>query len=79
MIWVPLKMRFFRDSGVSPVLEYPKHSLRSWGRLSSCITYTLRFSVRYFLALTKKSLFLEVPINICLVVPIYFLSRGCRC
>ena len=67
MIWAPLKTRFFRDSGVSPVLE------------SSCITYTLRFSVRYFLALTKKSLFLEAPMSICVVVPIYFLSRGCRC
>jgi len=26
-----------------------------------CITYTLRFSARYFLALTKKAPFLEAP------------------
>jgi hypothetical protein len=43
-----LKMRFLRDSRVSPVLE------------SSCMFYTLRFCARGFLALTKKSLFLEV-------------------
>ncbi len=42
-------MHFFRDSGVSSVLE------------SLCMPYTLRFSVRCFLALTKKLLFLEVP------------------
>jgi len=64
-------MRFFRDSGVSSVLE------------SSCITYTFRFCARWLLklrsrpagqptavvstpfrllALTKKSLFLEAPL-----------------
>ena len=45
----PLKMRFFRDYFVSPVLE------------SSCMLYTLRFSARCFLVLTKKSLFLAAP------------------
>ncbi len=45
----PLKMHFFRDCGVSAVLE------------SSGITYTLRFCARCFLALAKKLLFLEVP------------------
>jgi hypothetical protein len=44
-------MVFFRDCGVSSVLE------------SSCMAYTLRFSVRCFLALTKKSEFLEVPFS----------------
>ena len=38
----PLKMHFFRDCRVSSVLE------------SSCMSYTLRFSARCFLALTKK-------------------------
>ena len=47
----PLKIVFFRDCGVSSVLE------------SSCMSYTLRFSVRCFLALTKKSEFLEVPLK----------------
>jgi hypothetical protein len=28
---------------------------------SSCMTYTLRFSTRCFLTLSKKSLFLEAP------------------
>ena len=37
-----LKMHLFRYSGVSTVLE------------SSCMTYTLRFCARYFLALPKK-------------------------
>ncbi len=41
-------MHFFRDCGVSAVLE------------SSCMTYTLRFCARCFLALTEKLLFLEV-------------------
>jgi hypothetical protein len=45
---VPLKVCFFRDSRVCPVL------VRQPGR-SSCITYTFRFSARRFLALTKKS------------------------
>ena len=45
-------MRFFRDCRVSAVLE------------ASCMTYTLRFCARHFLALTKKSLFLEVPIKL---------------
>jgi hypothetical protein len=60
-------MHFIRDCGVSSVLE------------PSCITYTLRFSAlascvalspasmqscaRDFLALMKKSLFLETPLN----------------
>ncbi len=51
-----LKMHFSRDSRVSPVLE------------SSCIPYTLRFSVRCFLALTRKSLFLEAPLIWLIVV-----------
>ena len=42
-------MAFFRDGGVSCVLD------------SSCMPYTLRVSVRPFLALAKKSEFLEVP------------------
>ncbi len=42
-------MHFSRDRGVAAVLE------------SSCIPYTLRFCVRRRLALTKKSLFLEMP------------------
>ena len=42
-------MHFFRDFGVSSVLE------------SSCTLCTLRFSARCFLELTEKSLFLEVP------------------
>jgi len=45
-------MHFSRDSGVSSVLE------------SSCMPYTLRFSVQRFLALTKKSLFLEMPYSV---------------
>ena len=45
-------MHFFRDCRVSAVLE------------SSCMTYTLRFCARHFLALTKKSLFLEVPLTL---------------
>jgi len=47
---VPLKMRFFRDYFVSFVLE------------SSCMPYTLRFSARCLLVLTKKSLFLAAPL-----------------
>ncbi len=39
----PLLIVFFRDCGVSAVLE------------SSCITHTLRFCARRFLVLTKKS------------------------
>jgi len=45
-------MHFSRDSCVSSVLE------------SSCMPYTLRFSVRGFLALTRKLLFLEAPLYI---------------
>ncbi len=45
---VPPKMSFFRDSGVSSVLE------------SSCIVYTFRHCARCFLALTKKILISEV-------------------
>jgi len=44
-------MHFFRDFGVSAVLE------------SSCISYTLRFCARRFLALTKKLLFLRTPLG----------------
>ena len=44
-------MVFSHDSGVSPVLE------------SSCMSYTLRFCVRCFLALARKSSFFEAPIN----------------
>jgi hypothetical protein len=47
-----LKMHFFHDSRVSSVLE------------SSCMSYTLRFCARCFLALAKKSLFLETPLDI---------------
>ena len=54
-------MRFFRGSIVSDVLADPKHSLRSRGQLSSCMTYTLRCCVRRRLTTTEKSLFLEVP------------------
>ncbi len=43
-------MHFFRDCGVSAVLE------------SSGMTYTLRFCARCFLALTKQLLFLEAPL-----------------
>ncbi len=45
-------MHFFRDCGVGSVLQ------------SSGITYTLRFCARCLLALTKKLLFLKVPIII---------------
>ena len=45
-----LKMHFFRDSGVSSVLE------------SSFTPRKLRLSGRCFLALTQKLLFLEVPL-----------------
>ena len=51
LLRAPLKIVFIRDCGVSSVLE------------SSCMLYTLRFSVRCFLALTKKSEFLEVPLS----------------
>ncbi len=44
-------MHFFRDCGVSAVLE------------SSGITYTLRFCARCFFALTKKLLLLEAPLS----------------
>ena len=50
MLYKP-KMHFFRDSGVSNVLA------------SSCVNYTLRFCARCFLALTKKSQFLEVSLG----------------
>ena len=43
-------MRFLRDSCVTPVLD------------SSCILYTLRICARDFLALAKKSLFLEAAL-----------------
>ncbi len=49
---VLLKMRFFCDGRVSSVLK------------SSCIAYTLRFSARCFLTLTKKSLFLEALLSL---------------
>ena len=45
-------MHFLRDNGVSSVLE------------SSCIIYTLRFCVRYFLVLTQKSQFLFSPLKL---------------
>jgi hypothetical protein len=44
-------MVFFRDSGVSSVLE------------SSFTPCKLRFCARYFLALTKNPHFLEVPFS----------------
>ena len=50
-IWASLKMHFFRDSGVSSVLE------------SSFTSRKLRLSGRCFLALTQKFLFLEMPRN----------------
>lgn len=69
MIRAPLKTHFFRGSGVSPVLK------------PSCIVYTLWFSVRCLLATTKKSLFLEAPMNLLssYLVPVYIEARGCRC
>ena len=48
-IRVYLKMRLFRDSYVSNILE------------SSCMHYTLRFCVCRFLALTKNPLLLDTP------------------
>lgn len=45
----PLKMHFFRDYSVIAVLK------------ASCMRYTLQFSARRFLVLTKKSLFLMAP------------------
>ncbi len=53
-------MHFLRDSGVSAVLEHLD------GTLFSCLPYTLRFSARRFLALTKKSLFIEAPLIKCI-------------
>ena len=50
-IRAPRKLVFSHDSCVSSVLE------------SSCMSYTLRFCARCFLALTKKSLFLEMPFS----------------
>lgn len=47
----PLEIVYFRDCCVSSMLE------------SSCVPYTLRFSSGCFLALTKKSYFLELPLN----------------
>ncbi len=76
MIRAPLKTHFFRGSGVSPVLK------------PSCIVYTLWFSVRIFSpqaptfgATTKKSLFLEAPMNLLssYLMPVYIEARGCRC
>ena len=48
----PRKMVFSHDNCVSPVLE------------SSCMSYTLWFCARCFLALARKSSFFEVP-SIC--------------
>ena len=48
-------MHFFRYCCVGSVLE------------SSCMTYTLRFSARCLLALTKKLLFLKIPFVILLL------------
>jgi hypothetical protein len=53
---VLLKMRFFHDGRVSSVLEF------------LCISYTLRFCARCFLALKKKSLFLGA------LLPVLFLQ-----
>ena len=52
-----LKMHFFRDSGISSVLE------------SSFTPRKLRLSGRCFFALTKKILFLEVPLRYFAVLP----------
>jgi hypothetical protein len=54
---------FFRDGGVSSVLK------------SSFTPCKLRFSARYFLALTKNSKFLEVPISDGLSEKTFELSR----
>ena len=48
----PLKCAFSAIASVSAMLK------------SSSISYTLRFSARHFLALTKKSLFLETSVNV---------------
>ena len=56
-------MHFFRDSGVSSVLE------------SSFTPRKLRFSGRCFLALTQKLLFLEVPISI--ILALLFFNVNC--
>ena len=58
-------MHFFRDSGVSSVLEssFTPRKLR-FSALASCVALppeSIQSSGRYFLALTKKLLFLEVP------------------
>ena len=61
-------MHFFRDYFVSPVLK------------SSCIIYTLRFSARHFLVLTKKLLFLEIPKinhNKTIIVVLLLLCSAC--
>ena len=60
-------MHFSRDSCISSVLE------------SSWLPYTLRFSVRGFLTLTRKLLFLEVPLLAllyCLVLNQMLLSNN---
>ena len=53
-----LKMHFSRDCSVSSVLK------------SSCTLSTLRFSARCFLALTKKLLFLEMPLSCFMIIVI---------
>ena len=61
----PLKMRYFRDSGVGTVLG------------SSCMSYTLRASVRCRLALTKISLFLKAPFRGLLLIVLFGLQTSC--
>ena len=56
-------MRFFCAGILGDLLTDPKHSLRSRGQLSSCMTYPLRCSVRRRLTITAKSLFLELPVK----------------
>ena len=74
IIWVPLKTVLLRDGGVSLVLRaFGAHSegctLRDTAGKSALCTvrpyvfaYTLRFCARGFLALTKNSWFLKIPI-----------------
>jgi len=61
---LPLKTVLFRDGGVSRVLTafgaHKRSALRTVR--PHVFPHTLRFSARGFLALTKNSLFLEVPI-----------------
>ena len=61
--WGPLKTVLFRDCGVSLVLTaFGAHKHGALRTVRPYVfAYKLRFSARDFLALTKKSWFLEVP------------------